>query len=513
MHRQRRQPRRSGNEQEHQQPVVRTAALRDRHDGQPVEADLRRHVRAGQRLRHRRQAVDEQRPAGCPPAGTCAASTNIAASEKRSTSRACAATVLRGRPRKLTPNAFTKHAAASAADNASSAPSAGMAIFSPHCGRFGCSRMAWKVSHSETKPFSGGSAEIAAQPTRKQNAVLRHAVDQAAEMLHVALAGRGQHRAGAEEQQALEHRVVEDVEQRRGQRQRRGGVQAVGDERQRQAEADEDDADVLHRVVGEQALQVMLHQRVEHAEHGGDAAQHQHDHAGPPARHAQQVEHDADEAVDRDLGHHAAHQRGDVAGRGGMRERQPDMQRHDAGFRSGADQRQDQHQCCDPGRRMRGAHGVERVAAGGGRPAGRTPAAGQNRRRPPSAGRSWRRGRCRCSRWCASTSAQDASDISSQANRKMKASSAMTTSVRPARNSGIEGQHALRLGLVAAVAEGEQAGARRCRARPPPGRSADSASSRTWPPVQGRPTGSTSREAARGDGRGAGGQQDQRDQQ
>ena len=69
------------------------------------------------------------------------------------------------------PNALTKHAAASAADSASSAPSAGIAIFRPHCGRSGCSRIAWKVSHSETKPFSGGSAEIAMQPTRKANAV------------------------------------------------------------------------------------------------------------------------------------------------------------------------------------------------------------------------------------------------------------------------------------------------------------------------------------------------------
>ena len=57
-----------------------------------------------------------------------------------------------------------------------------------------------------------------------------------------------QHGAGAEEQQALEQRMVEHVEQRRGQRERRGRRHAVGEERQRQAEADEDDADVLDRV-------------------------------------------------------------------------------------------------------------------------------------------------------------------------------------------------------------------------------------------------------------------------
>ena len=78
------------------------------------------------------------------------------------------------------------------------------------------------MSHSETKPLNGGSAEIAAEPIRKAKAVQRHAMDQPAQALHVALAGGGEHRAGAEEQQALEHRVIEDVEQRRGQRQRCG---------------------------------------------------------------------------------------------------------------------------------------------------------------------------------------------------------------------------------------------------------------------------------------------------
>ena len=62
---------------------------------------------------------------------------------------------------------------------------------------------------------------------------------------------------------------------------------------------------------------------------------------------AQQVKSDPHEAVDCDLGHHPAHQRGDVAGRSGMRERQPGMQRHHAGLRPCADQRQQQGQRCD----------------------------------------------------------------------------------------------------------------------------------------------------------------------
>ena len=66
---------------------------------------------------------------------------------------------------------MTIQAAASAADNASSAPTAGTRNFKPQDGNCGLSRMAWKVSHSDTKPLSGGSAEIATQPTRKTSAV------------------------------------------------------------------------------------------------------------------------------------------------------------------------------------------------------------------------------------------------------------------------------------------------------------------------------------------------------
>ena len=77
----------------------------------------------------------------------------------------------RGRPRKVTPNALTKQAAASAAESASSAPTAGTISLRPHCGSCGLTRIAWKVSHSDTKPLSGGSAEIAAQPIRNTTAV------------------------------------------------------------------------------------------------------------------------------------------------------------------------------------------------------------------------------------------------------------------------------------------------------------------------------------------------------
>ena len=117
------------------------------------------------------------------------------------------------------------------------------------------------------------------------------------------------------------------------------GGHAVGLEGEREAQADEDDADVLDRAVGEQPLEVALHQGAEHAEHGADAADRQHHDAPPPGRRAHQIEHDAHEAVDRDLGHDAAHQRGDVTGRGRMGERQPHVQRHQAGLGASSQQR------------------------------------------------------------------------------------------------------------------------------------------------------------------------------
>jgi hypothetical protein len=96
-------------------------------------------------------------------------------------------------------------------------------------------------------------------------------------------------------------------------------------------------------VVGEQALEIVLHQRIQHAHCRGNAADDKHEHAPPPIGRSQQVEHDADETVHRDLCHHAAHQSGNMTGRGRVRERQPSMERHYAGLRAGADEREDQY--------------------------------------------------------------------------------------------------------------------------------------------------------------------------
>ena len=95
----------------------------------------------------------------------------------------------------------------------------------------------------------------------------RHAMDEAAQPLHVALAGRRQYRAGAEEQQTLEEAVIEDVEQRRRHGERSGGRHPVRLEGERKAQPDEHDADVLDRAVGEQLLEVALQHGIEQAHH------------------------------------------------------------------------------------------------------------------------------------------------------------------------------------------------------------------------------------------------------
>jgi len=61
---------------------------------------------------------------------------------------------------------------------------------------------------------------MATQPTRNTNDVLWHATDKAAEALHVAAfpPGRGENRSGAKEQQTLEQRMVEHMQEGGGER-------------------------------------------------------------------------------------------------------------------------------------------------------------------------------------------------------------------------------------------------------------------------------------------------------
>ena len=105
-----------------------------------------------------------------------------------------------------------------------------------------------------------------------------------------------------------------------------------GAEHQRGAEAHHDDADVFDAVIGQQPLEVVLLQRVEHAHQRRDHAHGENHGPGPQRRRPEEVEEYARHPVDAALDHDARHQRRDVAGRHRVRVRQPDMQRHDAGL-------------------------------------------------------------------------------------------------------------------------------------------------------------------------------------
>src|SRR5439155_358721 len=87
----------------------------------------------------------------------------------------------------------------------------------------------------------------------------------------------GTSRARSAEQQALEARVVECVVEASDEPQGRQARETVALKHESRAHAEENDPHVLDRVIGEQPLQVVLHQRVEHTEQRRNGPQAQHD--------------------------------------------------------------------------------------------------------------------------------------------------------------------------------------------------------------------------------------------
>ena len=158
--------------------------------------------------------------------------------------------------------------------------------------------------------------------------------------------------------------MIEAVEQRCRHRHGSCSGKPGGFEGQRQPKAYEDDADVLDRRIGKHAFQIIIKHGVKKAEHRRRGAQKQEGQGPPPDRCSQQVEDDADDAVDRDLGHDAAHQGGDMAGSCRMGQRQPGVQRCDAGLRSGAENGTGEDEPGNERAGWRGADRVEGVIAG-----------------------------------------------------------------------------------------------------------------------------------------------------
>ena len=132
------------------------------------------------------------------------------------------------------------------------------------------------------KPFNGGRPEIAAAPIRKSQAGTWHSPQQTTEVVDLASMSAVQNVTSRQKKQSFEERVVQDMQQGPGKTDDRDGGRARAQSECSHPEAQRDDADVLDTVISEQALEVMLRQREQDADHSGsktDPAQH----PSPPA--------------------------------------------------------------------------------------------------------------------------------------------------------------------------------------------------------------------------------------
>ena len=171
-----------------------------------------------------------------------------------------------------------------------------------------------------------------------------------------------QDRTRAQEKQGFEQGVVEHVEQCAGKAEGRHQPVAGGDAEHAQAETEQDDADVLNGGVRQQPLEVMLAQGMDHAENARGHAEQEDGLRKERGRVAEQQV-DADDAVDAHLDHHPGEQGRDVAGRGRVGVRQPDVQRQDARLGAEAGQGEEEHRALHP--RGHGRHTGEGERAGG----------------------------------------------------------------------------------------------------------------------------------------------------
>ncbi len=158
-------------------------------------------------------------------------------------------------------------------------------------------------------------------PDAEQHDGDREPTRQTAELIEIAGPGRADHGTGGQEQQALEQCVIEDVEERRRERDACQRRFAFRGEEHRGTDAHQHQPDILGGRVGEQDLDVARDERVQDPEQGRNCPERQHQ-PSPPARSAaQQVDADAHDPVDTERDHRPRHQRRHVARRLRMRAR------------------------------------------------------------------------------------------------------------------------------------------------------------------------------------------------
>ncbi len=123
-------------------------------------------------------------------------------------------------------------------------------------------------------------------------------------------------RARAEEQRGFKEAVVEEVIEPAHQAERHQRRLTKRNPRKPRAEPQQDNADVLKRVVRQQPVDIVLKQRVKPADKRGHHAEQQHQHAAPE-RHSGVHQRKDQNAVQPHFQHHGGKQRG--GRRGGLR--------------------------------------------------------------------------------------------------------------------------------------------------------------------------------------------------
>ena len=126
----------------------------------------------------------------------------------------------------------------------------------------------------------------------------------------------------------------DEVQHRRGHRDRGGRRRPGVREQRRGAQSHGDQPHVLGRRIGKQPFEIRRHRSLQHAVQRGQSADHEQHQPPPPRARAEQLQIDAHDAVDTEVDHRRAHQRRHRARRLGVRARQPGVQRHQAGLRA-----------------------------------------------------------------------------------------------------------------------------------------------------------------------------------
>ena len=143
------------------------------------------------------------------------------------------------------------------------------------------------------------------------------------------MAGTEPDRPRAEEQRGFKQAMVKQMVQTTDQAQRHHHRLLQRQTGDANAQTQQDNADVFQSVVRQQALNVVLHQRVQSADKRGDHPQHQQGNA-PPQRLSISQQRDGENAEQTHFHHHGRKQRGGRCAGISMRRRHPTVQRDNA---------------------------------------------------------------------------------------------------------------------------------------------------------------------------------------